>query len=57
MKLCRPGGWIGWHDFHGLAWWRGLTRALRLFHTSHPGIRLISGTTIAVLEVVDLTGD
>lgn len=53
LKLCRPGGWIGWHDYRHTAWWSGVTRAVRELHREYPRVRHIRGTTIALLEKVN----
>lgn len=50
LKLCRPGGWIGWHDYRHTAWWSGVTRAVRKLAKVNPGIRHLVGTTIAVFR-------
>lgn len=51
FKLCKPGGWIGWHDYRHSAWWSGVTRCVREQQAAHPAIRHIRGTTIALLKV------
>lgn len=51
FKLCRPGGWIGWHDYRHSAWWSGVTRCVREVQRSHPSVRHIRGTTIALLNL------
>jgi predicted O-methyltransferase YrrM len=50
LALCRPGGWIAWHDYRISSRWSGVTRYLRELHRSYPGIRHLRGTTIAVLQ-------
>lgn len=49
LKLCKPGGWIAWHDYRHTAWWSGVTKCVRLLHKSYPKIVHLHGTTIAVL--------
>ena len=53
LKLCRPGGWIAWHDYRHTAWWSGVTRYVREVHKSYPKIVHLRGTTIAVLPGKD----
>lgn len=50
LKLCRTGGWIGWHDYRHTASWSGVTRAVRELHREYPRISHIRGTTIALLK-------
>jgi predicted O-methyltransferase YrrM len=50
MRLCRPGGWVGWHDYRHTAWWSGVTRCVRELAIEHSGMRHIRGTTIAMLK-------
>ncbi len=49
LRLRTGGGWIAWHDYRHTAWWSGVTRPVRELAKTHPGIRHIRGTTIAVL--------
>ena len=49
LRLRTEGGWIAWHDYRHTAWWSGVTRSVRELAKTHPGIRHIRGTTIAVL--------
>lgn len=49
LRLRTAGGWIAWHDYRHTAWWSGVTRAVRELAETHPGIRHIRGTTMAVL--------
>jgi len=53
FKLCRPGGWIAWHDYRHTAWWSGVTRCVCEMHKSYPGLVHIKGTTIVVLPGKD----
>ena len=50
LKLCRPGGWIAWHDYRHTAWWAGVTRCVRQSHRKYPGLSHVRGTTIALLK-------
>lgn len=50
LKLLRPGGWIGWHDYRHTAWWSGVTRCVRQLSKKYSGIQHLRGTTIAVME-------
>ena len=50
LKLCKPGGWIGWHDYRHTAWWSGVTRAIRELQWEYPEVRHIRGTTIVLLQ-------
>lgn len=50
FALCKPGGWIAWHDYRHTAWWSGVTRHLREFHREFPQITHIKGTSIVVLQ-------
>lgn len=50
LKLCRSGGWIGWHDYRHTAWWSGVTRAVRELHRNIQGVRHIRGTTLALMK-------
>lgn len=51
MSLCRPGGWIAWHDYRHTAWWSGVTRGVRELARRYPGIRHLRETTIAVFRM------
>lgn len=51
LKVVRPGGWIGWHDYRHTAWWAGVTRHLREIYQRFPLIKHIRGTTMAVARV------
>lgn len=53
LKLCKKGGWIGWHDYRHTAWWSGVTRAVRECNTKFKNVRHIRGTTIALMELTD----
>jgi predicted O-methyltransferase YrrM len=56
LKLCRAGGYIGWHDYRHSAWWSGVTRVVRELATDYR-IQHIEGTTIACLHLQpDKTG-
>jgi hypothetical protein len=48
LDLCRPGGWIGWHDYWHSCWWYGVTRCVREQRGHFPFIRHIRGTTIVL---------
>ena len=48
LKLCRPGAWIGWHDYWHSAFWYGVTRAVRESRARFPVIRHIRGTSIVL---------
>jgi predicted O-methyltransferase YrrM len=50
LRLCRPGGWIGWHDYRHSKKFDGVTRVVQDLKTDHPGLRHIKGTTIALLQ-------
>lgn len=52
LNLCRPGGWILWHDYRHTAWWSGITRAVRKLARTHLGVHHIKGTTIAAFQAV-----
>lgn len=49
LSLGTRGGWIAWHDYRHTAWWSGVTRVVRELANTHPELRHIRGTTIAVL--------
>jgi len=49
FALCKPGGWIAWHDYRHTAWWSGVTRHVRELHRDFPQITHIKGTSIVVL--------
>jgi hypothetical protein len=48
LRLRHNRGWIAWHDYRHTTWWSGVTRAVRELARSHPGVRHIRGTTVAV---------
>ena len=50
FALCKPGGWIAWHDYRHTAWWSGVTRHVRELHRDFPQITHIKGTSIVVLR-------
>jgi len=50
MKLCKPGGWIGWHDYRHTAWWSGVTRTVRQMRHKFKDLHFLQGTTIALLR-------
>lgn len=50
LQLCRPGGWIGWHDYRHTAWWSGVTRVVRELRMDYSSIKHVRGTTIALLK-------
>jgi predicted O-methyltransferase YrrM len=50
IKLCRPGGWIGWHDYRHSKKFDGVTRAVQELYSQFATIRHIKGTTIALLN-------
>lgn len=50
LKLVKPGGWIGWHDYHQTARWSGVTKNIHELKKYYPGIRHIKNTTIALLQ-------
>jgi len=50
LKILRPGGWIGWHDYRHSAWWSGVTRYIRTLKHQYPNIIHIRGTTIVLLQ-------
>lgn len=53
MKLCRPGGYIAWHDYRHTAWWSGVTRCVREFNRNNVlKIYHIRGTTIAIAKML-----
>lgn len=54
LFLCRPGGWIAWHDYRHTAFWSGVTRALRELKSKYPTLCHIRGTTIAALKKPNL---
>lgn len=51
FSLCRPGGWIAWHDYRHSAWWSGVTQVVRRLKTRYPDLCHIRGTTIALLKM------
>lgn len=50
LKLVKPKGWIGWHDYHQSAHWSGVTKTIHELKKRYPDIRHIKGTTIALLQ-------
>jgi hypothetical protein len=50
LKLVRPGGWIGWHDYHHSAYWSGVTRCIRELENKYTTLVHLRGTTIALLQ-------
>ena len=50
LQLCRPGGWICWHDYRHSAWWSGVTRCVRELSQQYPDIVHLRGTTIATVQ-------
>ena len=51
LKLVRPGGWIGWHDYRHSSPWSGVTRGVRDFRATYPDITCLRGTSTALLHV------
>jgi predicted O-methyltransferase YrrM len=52
LKIVKPGGWIGWHDYRHTAWWSGVTRAVREFARRFPGATYhLLNTTITLHQV------
>lgn len=51
LQLCKPGGWIGWHDYRHTAWWSGVTRAVRELAGKGYRIHHVRGTTMAVMQL------
>ncbi len=47
-RLCRPGAWIGWHDYRHTAWWSGVTRHLRELQPKFKDLYHLRGTSICV---------
>jgi SAM-dependent methyltransferase len=50
LKLTRPGGWIGWHDYHHSSWWSGVTGCVRALRKEYPHLVHLRGTTIVLLR-------
>jgi predicted O-methyltransferase YrrM len=50
FKLCKPGGWIGWHDYRQTAWWSGVTRCVRETKKQYKDLYYLKRTTIALLK-------
>jgi predicted O-methyltransferase YrrM len=50
IKLCKPGGFVGWHDYRHSAKWSGVTRCVRELAT-HYQVKHVKGTTIACLHL------
>lgn len=50
FRLCRPGGWIGWHDYRHSKRFDGVTRAVQELKPSYPKLRHVKGTTMALLH-------
>jgi len=50
LGLVRPGGWVGWHDYHPTSAWKGVTRAVRRHRAEFARIRHIRGTTIVLAQ-------
>jgi len=50
LKICRPGGFIGFHDYRHTASWSGVTRTVRQIYAKFKNIRHLKGTTIALLK-------
>jgi predicted O-methyltransferase YrrM len=48
IEVCKPGGWIGWHDYHHTAWWSGVNEPIRAVRDRFEPIRHLRGTTIVV---------
>ena len=48
FKICKPGGWIGWHDYRHTAWWSGVTRHIREIKDRFKVIKHIRGTTVVL---------
>lgn len=51
IALCRPGGWIGWHDYRHSFRWSGVTKAVRELRGRFEFIRHVRGTTTALGKV------
>lgn len=47
-RLCRPEGWVAWHDYRHTAWWSGVTRAVRESARRFRPLHHVRGTTIAI---------
>ena len=51
LRICKPGGWIGWHDYRHSASWSGVTQCIReLKRQHHREVIHIKGTTIALMK-------
>lgn len=51
LKLCRLGGWIGWHDYRHSKKFDGVTKAVQELKHEYPELKHIKGTTIALLHL------
>jgi predicted O-methyltransferase YrrM len=51
IKMCRPGGWIGWHDYRSSRRWEGVNRYVREIHHRFNTMRHIRGTTIVLAQM------
>ena len=51
VRLCRPGGWIGWHDYWHASPTLGVTRAVRQARGRFAEIRHLRGTTIVMARM------
>ncbi len=50
LRLCRPRGWIGWHDYWHSAPWCGVTRCVRETRGWVERIHHLRGTTIVLAQ-------
>lgn len=50
LALCKPGGWIGWHDYRHSAAFSGVTRCVRSLQSEHRDLHHVRGTTIVLLK-------
>ena len=50
LKLCRDGGWIGWHDYRHSKSWDGVTRCVKETYKNYHYIHHIYGTTIVIMQ-------
>ncbi len=50
LKICKPDGWIAWHDYRVTAWWSGVTKFIRELSKEYPQIMHIKGTTTAFMQ-------
>jgi len=48
LRLCRPGGWIGWHDYRQTAWWSGVTKHVREIAVQLKNVRHVRGTIMVL---------